>query len=123
MNHLESAGFHSAVLSPIALRFSLQNGEAHGTHQTRFIHLFSHMNLHFVSPGLPDILWRGEHEVATVVFQRNVHGILSDHYGGIEAGYRFREATSEHFESLIMLMEAEHDEDRRSIGTKPVSRL
>ena len=42
---------------------------------------------------------------------------------GIEAGYRFRKAVSEHLESLIMLMKVEHNEDRRGIGTEPVGRF
>ena len=66
---------------------------------------------------------RGECEVAAVVFQCNVHGILSDHHGGIEAGYRFREAASEDLKSLIVLVKMEHNEDCRSIGTKPVGRF
>ena len=84
---------------------------------------FSHVDFHFVSAGFPCAPWRGECEIAAVVFERNVHRILSDRYRGIETGYCFREAASEHLESLIMLVKVEHDEDRRSIGTKPVGRF
>ncbi len=81
------------------------------------------MNLHFVSAGFPDGLGRREREIAAVVFQRNVHSILSDYHGGIEAGHRFREAAPEHLELLIMLVQAEHNEDRRSSGMESVGRL
>ena len=67
--------------------------------------------------------WRGERDIAAFVFERNVHGILSDHHGGIEVGYRFRETASEHLEPLIMLVKAEHNEDCRGIGTQPVGRF
>jgi hypothetical protein len=85
--------------------------EAHRTHQTHLVDLFSHVDFHFVSARLPRALRRGEREIAAVVFKRNVHRILSDHHCGIEAGDRFWEATPEHLESLIMLVEMEYDED------------
>ena len=97
--------------------------EAHRTHQTHLVDLFSHVDFHFVSAGFPCTLWRGECEIAAVVFERNVHRILSDHHCGIEASYRFREATPEHLESLIMLVKVEYDEDGLGIGRKPVGRL
>ena len=97
--------------------------EAHRAHQTHLVDLFSHVNFHFVSAGFPCVLWRGEREIAAFVFERNVHGILSDHHGGIEAGYRFREAVSEHLEPLIMLVKVEHNEDCWGIGTEPVGRF
>ena len=81
------------------------------------------MDFHFVSAGFPCVLWRGEREIAALVFERNVHGILSDHHGGIEAGYCFREAASEHLEALIMLVEVEYNEDCGGIGTEPVGRF
>ena len=78
-------------LAPIPL-FSCgrDDCEAHRTHQAHLVDLFSHVNFYFVSAGFPCALWRGEREIAAIVFERNVHRILSDHHRGIEAGYRFQ---------------------------------
>jgi len=117
-------GWHvrRAFLARLLVLFR-QNREAHRAHQTHFVDLFSHVNFHFVSAGFPCVLWRGEREIAAFVFERNVHGILSDHHSGIEAGYRFREAASEHLEPLIMLVKVEHNEDCWGIGTESVGRF
>lgn len=78
--------------------------ETHRAHQTHLVNLFAHVDFHFVSAGLPCALWRREHEIAAVVFKRNVHRVLPNHHGGIEAGYRFRETAPEDLESLIVLV-------------------
>lgn len=123
INHLDSAGVHVAPFSLSLLLFFVQNREPHRAHQAHLVDLFSHMNFYPVSAGPPSVLWRGEREVAGIIFKRNVHGILSDHHGGIEARYRFRKAVSEYLESLIMLVKMEHNEDCRDIGTEPVGRV
>src|SRR5215813_8998586 len=107
----------------LAILLRCGDREAHRAHQTHLVDLFSHVDFHFVSAGLPRALRRGEREIAAVVFKRDVHRILSDLHRGIEAGDRFREATPEHLESLIMLVEMEYDEDGLGIGTKPVGRF
>ena len=122
-----SSSLAVSLFSPLA-RFPLlsrrrHDRESHRAHQTHLVDLFSHVNFHLISAGLPSTLWRGEREVAAFIFERNMHGILSDHHGGIEAVYRFREAVAEYLEPLIMLVEVEDDENRRGIGTELVSRF
>src|ERR1700757_3604717 len=95
----------------LAILLRCGDRKAHRTHQSHLVDLLSHVNFYFVSAGLPCALWRGEHEIAAVVFKRNMHRILSDHHRGIEAGDLFREAASEHLEPLIMLVKVEHNED------------
>jgi hypothetical protein len=99
------------------------DGKAHRAHQTHLVDLFSHVNFHFISAGFPGNTWRGEHEIASVVFERNLHRILSNRNGGIEAGYRFRVAASDHLESLIMLVKEEHNKNRRTVSAEPVGRF
>ena len=119
----------SSSLASLALRalpailLTRRNREPHRAHQTHLVDLFSHMDFHFVSAGFPCALWRGECEITSVVFERNVHSILPDHHCGVEAGYRFREAASDHLESLIMLVKEEYNKNCRGIGAELVGRF
>ena len=109
--------------SPITCLASRHDGEPHRSHQAHLVDLFSHMNFHFVAAGFPCALWGREREIAAVVFERNVHRILSNHDGGIETDYGFREAAPKHLEPLIMLVKMEHDKDAGSVGLEPVGRF
>ena len=122
-----SPGLPAPHFSPFS-RFPLPFGrrhdrETHRAHETHLVDLFSHVNFHFVSSGFPGISWRGEGQIATVIFERNLHGILADQDGGIETGYGFRVTASEYLESLIMLVQMEHNENSRGIGTESVGRF
>ncbi len=119
----EGFGLCSCSLTDHSSRPCLGDCKPHRAHQAHCVDLFAHMNFDFVSAGLPSGLRRGEGEVAAFVFQRDVHGILSDHHGRVEAWYRFREEPAEHLEPLIMLVEMEHDKDGGGVGAKSVGRF
>lgn len=119
----EGVGLFSCSLTDHSSLPRLGDCKPHRAHQAHRVDLFADMNFDFVSTGLPSGLRRGEGEVAAFVFQRDVHGILSDHHYRVEAWYRFREELTEHLEPLIMLVKMKHDKDGGGVGVESVGRF
>ena len=107
----------------LVLFFISHHRKPHRAHQTHLVHLLARMDLHSVPARFPSALWRGEFQVSGFILKRDVHGILPDHVVRVEAWDRFGETATKHLKSLVVLVQAEHDEDAGNIGAKLLRRF